>query len=205
MVNMTATLGKFRKNALIYFMFSMFSLTALAKDHQIQVKLFGNICLLKGPVTEASLRAVHAVSPEQLPPVDSVDQIKAQIQRVQSVTSLPPLLSEYRDKIQKRLEAWAGFYDALSALKQDSKSDAIYIVSKKFIATDRQASFESTLKTLLPKDSTKGLSSSTVDQIKETYERYIESDPQEEFHRVIRKLKIQYICSFEDTEGEDAE
>ncbi|MGK5084481.1 hypothetical protein WDW37_14395 [Bdellovibrionota bacterium FG-1] len=168
---------------------------------EIQVSLFGQPCFLQGPVDSKTLKNIHALSPEQLyplreTPLSSAPTRKA-LEKLRSPAP-PAGLERYRDRLLKRFEAQLGLLEGIEAFKKSKNPTVLLNVGKKYLSARKLKDFESLVKkTASPKEL-----SQTIDLLFDSFSDGIEADPEEEFHRSIHRMKIQYICSFE---GETSE
>ena len=80
------------------------------------------------------------------------------------------------------------------------KGSAVLTMVETWLGRDK---FQAAVRKLVPRPSTAAWTPSVMEQIKDQFERVAPPDPQEEFHRAIRRLKVLYNCTFED--GEHAE
>jgi hypothetical protein len=178
-----------------------------APQNEIRVTLFGQPCLLSGPVDEASLKLIHSVSPEQMPSARtgnySAEQARKALERLRKVAGLPSALDRYRERLTKRLEAELAFDEGYEAALKSHQISAWVAGARKYLNEAKLHSFESlakkaeALKTL---DSDRGRE--LTDQLFELYAEGIEPDPEEEFHRAIKRMNVQYACSFEESSDE---
>lgn len=169
--------------------------------NEIQVSLFGQPCLLSGPVEKPTLQTIHTISPEQIPPGLSLEQLKKAVDKLKKVTSLPAALEPYREQMTLRLEAQIAFFIALENTKKSKKTDSLQDVIKKHGKTEvGQKAFEVALKKAAAKGDPNHWNSVVVDELTDQYHNAIQPDPEEDFHRVIRKMNIHYSCSFEEEE-----
>lgn len=191
---------------------------------EIHVTLLGQPCLLQGPFDEATLKAVHVIGPAQIYPnlspndaLSSSEQARKALEKIRRVTSLPSLLDRYREKLGKRLDAQMIFLENLESIAEKgpkavskqakpgqvpSQVDGIQKLLKS-VKSRIQASSLQKLENLLKKLKTLKNSAQYRDQVEQVFDFYndsIEPDPEEEFHRAIKKLNIQYTCSFEEND-----
>lgn len=173
---------------------------------EIHITLLGQPCLLQGPFDEFTLKTIHSIGPAQLYPVIALEEIKnskksAQkaIEKLRLSSSLPSLLDRYKAKLTRRLEAQIGFLDAIETLSESGEYEAIIKMSKNYL---KKADYQKLKnKVIALKPSSKSLKNQDkANQLFDFYNDLIEPDPEEEFHRAIKKLNIQYRCSFEDSE-----
>jgi len=104
---------------------------------EVQVTLFGKKCLISGPFTAKELEAVHSISPEKIPPVFSLKQVREMLDRLRDIKkgSTPALLDSYLDRLKKRLGAIEAFYDGVDAVRTTQKTTAFYEKVNSWIGT----------------------------------------------------------------------
>jgi hypothetical protein len=181
---------------------------------ETHVNLLGQPCLLEGPYDGATLRAIHAIGPAQLYPVlsvsepgQSVEEAKQTLNKIRTTANLPSLLDRYRDKLGKRIEAQIAFLEVVPSAQKTKDLSTFIKVGKRAIRPPGLQQFEGLINKLKTASNAKGPKTNTVsyqesvEQIFDLYNDKIEPDPEEEFHRAIKKLNIQYRCSFEDAEA----
>lgn len=180
-----------------------------ASATEIHVSLFGQPCDLQGPLDEPKLRIIHSLSPEQIypdmgetplasaPVRKSIDKLKA----VGSASGAPASLDRYRERLSKRLDAQLAMLEAFDAFKKSGKLALVYAASKAKLPARRQKEFDAAVRKA---EAAKTLGkSATLESLLDTYNDGIEADPEEEFHRAIQKLGVQYTCSFEENGAGD--
>ncbi len=171
-----------------------------APQAQIKVSLFGQPCLLIGPLSESTLKAIHAISPEQMPPPKTEEQTQKQLEKVKSAAQVPSSLDRYREQLTRRLEAQTALFEGLAAA---TKAGSIAPLSQKvspYLSKRRTKDFEAQLKAIDAKQKPGAWNTATLDQISEAFETALDSSPEEEFHRAIGRLNIRYQCAFEEGE-----
>lgn len=180
-----------------------------AKLTTIQVTLLGQPCLLEGPFAEHILRTVHALGPAQLYPSlfvneaeDSKAALKKALNQTNSYKNLPDAFDNYRKKVTLRFTSQMTFFTQLAETNLlDSRQDPAPFIEgvKKNIRESDVRQFEGLvkkLKTLLKKSQRQ----EALDQLFDFYNDSIEADPEAEFHRAIKKLNVQYVCSFDESD-----
>lgn len=169
---------------------------------EIKVTLFGQPCLLQGPTDVATLKLIHSISPAEIDPTDSADlkRILAKIKSPASL-SLPPQLDHYRESLTKRLEAQIAFHEASEIFSKTGKIDALAALEQKYFSS-RESKTAKTYQAQLAKFAKKGPATETY-SLMEVFNEGIEPDPEEEFHRAIHKINIEYNCSYDS--GDTAE
>ncbi|OFZ78497.1 MAG: hypothetical protein A2583_05410 [Bdellovibrionales bacterium RIFOXYD1_FULL_53_11] len=76
-----------------------------AKKNEIKIILFGQPCLMSGPYDVATLNAIHAISPEKIPPPASSHQASLLLDRVGKASKLPAAFDLYRERLVKFLDS----------------------------------------------------------------------------------------------------
>ncbi len=179
-----------------------------ATETEIHVTLLDRPCLLKGPFDEITLKAIHAIGPDQIPnifypvPQHSKEQIKNALEKIRSSKNLSSLLDHdsildrYRDKQRKRLEAEIALLEGLETQQKTHTSALLLAAGNQFLSGPEHQNFINAVKKL---DGNKksAQNQKLVEQIFNIYDDGIERDPEEEFHRAIKKMKVEYTCSFE--------
>lgn len=179
---------------------------AATASKEIRITLFGQPCLLQGPLDEKSLRTIHSLSPDQLYPTRenslSSAPTRRALEKLRSITEAPAGLDRYRERLAKRLDAQLILLGAIESLRSDSKAGPLLAAAKSKLTGKRQKDFEIAVKKA---EATKSLSKAeTLDALFDIFSDGIEADPEEEFHRSILRMGAQYACSFENT-GEDVD
>lgn len=176
-----------------------------AANTQLQVKLFGQPCTLQGPTTDDVLRAIHAVSPEQVIPIlESEDLRESGIAKVQKSLgqlreqkSVPSQLDRYREQLIRRLEAYRSYIEGVLAARANRSPEVLVKTVRKHLkgATKAAKRFEAEVKRMPPGP----LSAEAALKLLDLYGDAIEPDPEEEFHRSIRRMNVRYVCTFDES------
>jgi hypothetical protein len=171
---------------------------AAASRHEIRVTLFGQPCILSGPLSEDQLTAIHRISPEQIPPELNLANAKQAIERLRRTSELPSALDGYRTHLITRVEAQLAFLGALADFKKNGKTEPLAEIARKYVSKARFRAYESAQKIAAasPKSAT------ALDRLTEAYDESIEPHPEEEFHRAIERMGVSYACSFDS--GDDS-
>jgi hypothetical protein len=182
------------------------SVSGVAHAAEIRVTLFGQPCTLQGPAAEGSLKAIHAISPEQIYPTfepgEKSSAVKVALEKLHANKDVPGGLDLYKELLGKRLEAQSAFLTGLEEAEKTKKSDAFLAKTKPFLSESRQKSFEMLAKKF-DNPLTAVQRAETVQQLFLSFGDSLPSDPEEEFHKAIHRMKVQYICSFEES-GEES-
>lgn len=199
-----------RRLGVATFLLSIFSQQTLAKQDdkahfappaEIPVTLFGQPCVLSGPVSSETLKACHSISPEQLPPARTSDQARRLLEKLRKAQNIPSALERYRERLSRRLEAQIAFFNGLAAAKKSGRAADLISATKGQIPEKQAKNFEA----LVKKDPVASWNSAIIDQITDSYNDWIEQNPEEEFHRAIERMNIRYTCSFEESEESEEE
>jgi hypothetical protein len=177
-------------------------LPSLSHAAEIKVTLFGQPCTLKGPPSAAELKSIHLISPEQLfgEPSDSESASKQQslavLNRLLKSAPVPSSLDRYKERLKKRLEAQIDFFDSLDEYKQTGKFETLSGLIGRRVVSKSQKDFETLLRKTPPKELFEQKS-----RFFENFNDVIEPDPEEDFHRGIQKINVQYVCAFDEGTG----
>lgn len=178
-----------------------------APQTEIHVTLLGQPCLLQGPFDQATLRTIHAIGPAQIYPTISVqstpkekEDLQKAFEQVKGSTSLPSLLDRYRDKLSNRLKAQLAFLTAIDDYKITHQPARLQKIGKEYLTTKGLRLYLASIKKLETSKKNPTIERENLEKVFDTYNEEIEPDPESEFHRAIKKLNVQYTCSFEDTE-----
>jgi hypothetical protein len=171
---------------------------------EIHVSLFGQPCLLEGPLDERGLKTIHSLSPEQLYPArtsfPTSEPTRRALEKTRSLTAIPVVLDRYRERLTKRLEAQLAFMETLESFSKTRKSPPVRAVGKKYLTGKHWREFETQLKkTEAMREVNSERGRDALDQLLDAFNDGIEPDPEEEFHRAIHRMNVQYTCSFEES------
>ncbi|MGE0616279.1 MAG: hypothetical protein AB7P04_11625 [Bacteriovoracia bacterium] len=188
--------------ALVAFIIALLfpSLPFAADGPSVAVTLFGQPCTLKGPTGSAgpsaidkkSLEAIHAISPAEMPPIQSQQQAKTLLDRLQKATALPPELKNYTDQFKSHVNAYITYFDAIAAAKKE-KSAKVFLDQVQPVLRARGAARLKKLAQGFGKDITYGF----LEEMNDAFSEATTPRPEAEFHRTIKRLGIHYSCSFE--------
>ena len=199
-----------RSAAAVALVLAVIGLTAASKAGatRISVTLFGQPCMLEGPLTQDALKAIHAVSPEEICSPFSVErtaeETRGAIEKLKAASGLPPSLDRYREKLTRRLKAELAFIDALPEAKKSKSATRLVDSTKEYVLASKRKEMETLSKsyaTATPEAKRKEL----VSQLYDFYSEAIDANPEDEFHRAIRTMNVQYTCSFEESDEGDSE
>lgn len=172
----------------------------VAHATELPVQLFGSPCMLQGPVDEKTLRAIHAISPDQITPEVPQRSSKGVTRALDSVKkdkSPHPSLDRYRDKLIARLEGQAAFWRGYEGFLKNKNTAAWLALVKPFLRPGLEARVAASLRGLASANFKKPEDQEKLHAAFDVVCDAIEPDPEEEFHRAIGKLKVQYRCSYD--------
>lgn len=177
---------------------------------EIEVRLFGQPCKLSGPQDTATLKAVHAVSPEQAVPddlltefrADRANQLKNSLEKVKAASPLPSSLDRYRDKLKRRLIAMIAFFEGFSVARKDRKPEPMSERVSHSLSPQDLESFGSLVRKAFSASAGKPISNEAGEQLFVEFLQRIEADPEEDFHRATRKLQVTYDCAMGEPDDE---
>jgi hypothetical protein len=181
------------------------------KTQEIRVFLLGQLCLIQGPFEQATLKRIHDIGPAQIyPNLSSLGppQEKVQIQDASKklrTSPVPALLDRYKEKLLNRFDAQIAFLDALNSYRKTLKAGIILKTGKDHLREKDFKKFQLLVNKLGSSSPTSAKGREMLEQLFDLYNEAIEPDPESEFHRAIKKLNVQYTCSFEESDdlGED--
>jgi len=190
------------KSTLAILSIVVMSAGAPALGAQVQVMLFGQPCLLQGTpegFSEIQLKAIHQASPEQAPISSELSTLKTSLERLKSAQDLPQELQKYRELRTARLEARLKFEEAVIKAHRSGDAEAFSEATKPLIHARRHAGLMKKFKVAQKA----GPSQKAWEDLRNYFVEFSGSDGEEDFHRVLRRLKIQYHCSFDEERGDE--
>jgi hypothetical protein len=175
--------------------------------HSIRVTLFNQPCSLEGPVEDQVLKAIHAISPDQVYPTfepgEKYSKVKSALEKLHASKSVPSGLDLYREQLGKRLDAQAVFLKGLEESLSKKNSQPLLASTKALIPEGKTKPFEASAKKLDTKLSPVQRKE-VLEQLFAAFSETLPSDPEEEFHKAIHRMKVQYNCSFEESGADDS-
>jgi hypothetical protein len=176
---------------------------------KISVTLFGQPCSLEGPLTQAQLKAIHSVSPEEIcSPFSSErtpDETRKAIERLKGISGLPGSLDRYRDRLARRLNAELAFLESMQDAKKSKNAQSLVENTKDYILTPKRKEFDALAKAFVATEADSAKRKELGSQLFDFYNDAIDASPEDEFHRAIRTMNVQYTCSFEESEEGESE
>lgn len=178
----------------------LFAAHAHAADSaQIEVKLFGQDCTLKGPVSETALKAIHAVGPERNTSPDTAALAREQLDRIQKTKEAPESLDRYVERLAAHHQAIIAFFKGAEDAKKAGKIGPFSEAVRSHLLARRADAF-------LAKTTLLSLGPAAIDQTLAQFREAIEPHPEQEFHRAIDRMGVRYSCASEEhASSEDAE
>lgn len=181
---------------------------AANSKQEIKVTLFGQTCTMSGPYPTATLQWIHEVSPEKVPPDQTLEQMKKVRSKLAGAKSVSPEIDLYRDHLRKRISAKIAFEEAIREAKKKGntpKSFEIFMINvKEHITPTLLLSFETSMKKQFAERNSIW-EGEFAQALKEKFEESIQPETEEEFHKAIRKSNIQYGCNFDEGADDDHE
>ncbi|MBI2712332.1 MAG: hypothetical protein HYX41_05665 [Bdellovibrio sp.] len=207
----------------IFFVYSPASLAAKntssldesSINKEIKVRLLGDTCNLVGPFSESTLKTIHAIGPAQIE-IDAFtqngkDKARKLLESFRSAgkilqdqsTKAGRALDDYVSRQCKRLEGLIAYYEGIDLLQKTSKKDEFLKKVTPFLRAP-DAALEKLAVDLIKAPQGSTSRKELGGQLFDTFSGLLD-DPEKEFHRVIRQLKVQYNCFFEaaDTNPEE--
>jgi hypothetical protein len=170
-----------------------------AGPHSISVSLFGQTCQLRGPFDVPTLKAIHSISPEQMPRPRTIKEAQLQQKRVRSFRKPPLILQRYLQQLDKQLGFTQELFGAYEEARANRKADQLLALGKDYLPAKKLLELQAWSKKLESKGPVPPL---TTDTLTEWFEGSLGPNTEEEFHRMIRALKVNYSCSFDDSDAE---
>lgn len=170
----------------------------------VRVNLLGQPCLLRGPFEEKVLKSIHLIGPDQMymelsvtDPESSGTRLSNALKKLQTIKNLPPILDLYREHLKKRFTAQKAFFDSWKV----ASTEALMKPAQLYLHGEKLHSYQNALMRLLDtqgKEAGRETSSDQKDQLLEIFNEGIEPNPENEFHRSLRKLRVEYHCAFDE-------
>ena len=178
------------------------------KRSEITVTLFGQTCTLSGPVSKGVLENLHGISPEKVPPIPTLAELKGIRNHLSQLKTISPEIDQYKDHLRKRINAKIAFEESLQAAKKKGNPqkslDEFLVNIKEHVANHQVESFETAVRRNF-QDQKKTWSPEFISLLRDRFENVIQPDPEEEFHKAIRLSQIEYTCNFDETNDADDE
>lgn len=184
----------------MFFMMALLQLSGMALATQIDVKLFGHDCKLEGPVDERALRAIHAISPDQITPDSSLGGSKPYLKSIEILKKnkeMSPQFDRYRERLAARLEAQAAFWQEFEKLPKTRAIDTLLKSLKRHLRPGKESAALTELRKLKDASSKTDAARTILDTAFSAFNDAIEMEPDDDFHRAIHKLQIQYLCDYD--------
>jgi len=170
---------------------------------EINVQLFGQPCLLSGPFPDDVLKAIHAVSPEKNPPPESAARARQLRERLATEKRLPEELERYRDRLSAHFEARLVFFEGFQAAQKSGQAESFISSVKAQVPQARMPAFKKRVEAIGKKPA--DWRDEERDALLMDFLDFAPNLPEEDFHRAIRAMNVNYVCTFDETEGSRAE
>jgi hypothetical protein len=172
-------------------------------ESQIRVTLFGQPCALRGPFDESTLKAIHAISPEQAYSIrtaeDAEETTSAEVKQSLDKISKPPLtppagLDRYRQRLAIRLRQLEDFFQGAEAARKTRSPSELIETGGLYLKGQEARSFSELAERFAETPKT---DVAIKARLFDLYSSAIEPDPEEEFHLAIQRLNVSYSCAFD--------
>lgn len=166
---------------------------SMAADVSIPVKLFESRCTLSGPSSRfkaADLTQIDNLSPERVLTFQNVDEAQAAMAQLEKTKAPTPELEPYLTQARVYAKKVALFLGSAEMLRADKNRDR-FVKMVSGSPTNRQ-------KKHLEELAGRVLAGEETDVLLASFSETMGAAPDEEFHRAIRRMKINYNCVFDD-------
>lgn len=158
----------------------------------IPVRLFESKCTLSGPKARFSasdLAQIHELSPERVLTFTTADAAQASLIKLTKLKPPTPELEAYVSQARTYAERVSQFLEGTEALRADKNREK-FLSALSGKLTRRQ-------KTHLEEIAGRVLAGEETDILIASFGETLGAAPDEEFHRSIRRMKINYNCVFD--------
>ncbi|NBU21589.1 hypothetical protein EBS43_09330 [bacterium] len=183
------------------------SWSKMTQDEEIKVTLLGQPCDLSGPFSKVQLKAIHSIGPAQLYPnlsppnlPDTEKNARKALSTLTQTKHLPPAFDRYKQNLSQRLNAQIEFLHALNESQKALNTSPLLKIMEIYTKDKNSKLYEQAAKRLSGVDLRAPQSSQVIEEFFDLFNEEIAPDPEHEFHRALKKLNIQYKCSFEESE-----
>lgn len=152
------------------------------------------------------LDQVHALTPGSIFPVESPDQVARAVTTLNANPTIPEAFKSYRSKLKSHLQSLDTFFQASKEASEKNDAKVFMNGVHKHILRNKKTLVEKSA-FLAQKLPAKERTQKIVDLL-EVYKESIEPNPEPEFHRALKEMKIRYDCDFDqirDHGGDPAE
>lgn len=181
--------------------------TAFCAPQMTSIKVFlldsTSPCTLKGPFQASQLKEIHAVGPAQVFPDLKLENLSKMGKTLEGAltkikgTALPHELDNYRRRVEGRLMAQLELLRALDKIERSKNVSLISDPIQKWAKGDLkplEEAFRSAW--ITPPQGSMHWDRGKLTQAMDTYNEAIEADPEVEFHRILKRLQVEYLCNF---------
>jgi hypothetical protein len=176
---------------------------------RISIKLFGQPCVLEGPLAAPTLQQIHSISPEEICSPFSTDrtpeETRKALEHLKSLSGLPPSLDRYRERLTRRLSAELAFLEAMQEARKSRNGQPLVDSTKAYLQAGKRRDFVTLAKSFVTAAPESAKRKELASQLYDFYNEAIDASPEDEFHRAIRSMNVQYTCSFEESDESDSE
>ena len=179
----------------------------VTQEEEIRVTLLGQPCTLSGPFSTAQLSAIHAIGPAQIYPninppnlPEAEKNAKKALSTLTQTKHTPATFDRYKQNLSQRLDAQIAFLHALKESQKQLSTSPLLKVIEAYTKNKNSKLYPQSVKKLAGIDLKTPQSNQLIEESFEQFNEEIEPDPEQEFHRALKKLRIQYKCSFEESE-----
>lgn len=154
-------------------------------------------CTLKGPFQANQLKDIHAVGPAQVLPDLKLENFSSTIKALESAlaklkgAALPHELDHYRRRAESRVTEQLDLFRVLEKIERTKNVSLITEPIQKWAKGDTKQ-IEEAFKAAWTHHWDQGKLSQALD----TYNEAIEPDPEVEFHSILKRLQVEYLCNF---------
>lgn len=180
--------------------------------HEIRVSLLGQPCTLQGPFDEKTLKAIHALGPAQIEIDPLLPTAKEKTRKLgesfrnagrglaEANKKAERALEDYLSRQLKRLEALSAYFEALEILQKNHKTGEFCKKVATFLRNPILVTLEKLATDVVKAPQGSPKQKDLSNQLFENYTEQLD-DPEKEFHRIIKQLRVQYNCFFEEPEA----
>jgi hypothetical protein len=170
---------------------------------QIHVTLFGQPCALRGPFDESTLKAIHAISPEQTYSIRTAEdaeeatsaEVKQSLNKISKPALIPPAgLDRYRERLALRLRQLEDFFQGAELARKTHSPSELIETGGLYLKGVEARSFDELAERFAENQKT---DVALKARLFDLYSSAIEPDPEEEFHLAIQRLNVSYSCAFD--------
>lgn len=178
--------------ALVWVLFCGLAWSQRSGEVSIPVRLFESKCTLSGPKSRFSvedLTRIHDLSPEKTLTFSTSDAAKDSVVRLDRLKAPAPELESYLSQSRVYALKLSEFLQKAEALKTDKNKERFLAELSAKLTRRQRRHLEDLASRVLAGEETEVLIAS--------FGETLGVAPDEEFHRAIRRMKINYNCVFD--------